>query len=75
MVTSATEVMFQIGKWSWELIICLLDVLKCVVVDVDEAMFQCVERPYEIFFSLLGIQIATWTISRKWFVKLANGPK
>jgi hypothetical protein len=32
---------------------CLLDVLKCDFVDVDEAMFQGVERPCEKIFYLL----------------------
>jgi hypothetical protein len=34
----------------------LLDVLKCVFVEFDEAMLQGVERPCELIFYLLGIQ-------------------
>jgi hypothetical protein len=49
------EVMFQVGKWSWEIIIWLLDVLKCDFVEVDEALFEGLERPCKIIFSILGI--------------------
>jgi hypothetical protein len=59
------DVMFQVGEWHWELIICLLDVLKCDIGEVDEAIFQGVERPREIIFCILGIQKVTWTKSRK----------
>jgi hypothetical protein len=34
----------------------LLDVLKCDFVEVDEEMFQGVERPCEIICCILGIQ-------------------
>jgi hypothetical protein len=34
------QVMFYVGKWPWELIICLLEVLKNDFGEVDEAMFQ-----------------------------------
>jgi hypothetical protein len=37
--------MFYVGKWPHELIICYLEVLKNVFVEVDEAMFEDVERP------------------------------
>jgi hypothetical protein len=46
-----------------EFIICLLDVLKNDLGDVDEAMFQCVERPCEIIFCITGIEKANWTNS------------
>jgi hypothetical protein len=39
--------MFKVGEWPVELIICLLDVLKNDFVEVDEAMFQGVQRPCE----------------------------
>jgi hypothetical protein len=48
------EVILQVSEWPWELIIYLLDVLKNFG-DVDEAMFEGVERPCEIFFCILGI--------------------
>jgi hypothetical protein len=37
------------GEWAWGLIICLLHGLKNIG-EVDEAMFQGVERPYEHIF-------------------------
>jgi hypothetical protein len=36
--------------------ICLLDVLKNDFVEVDESIFQGVERPCELIFYILGIQ-------------------
>jgi hypothetical protein len=45
---------------AWELIICLLDVLKNDFGEVDEAMFQGVERPYEHMFCIQGIENTTW---------------
>jgi hypothetical protein len=39
-----------------EIIICLLNVLKCDFGDVDEAMFYDVEMPFEGIFYILGIQ-------------------
>jgi hypothetical protein len=48
--------MFQVGEWSEELIICLLDVLKNDFGDVDEAMVLGVRRPLEIIFCLLRIE-------------------
>jgi hypothetical protein len=47
---------FHLGKWSCELIIGLLDVLIIQFSDVDEAMFQVVERQCELIFYVLGIQ-------------------
>jgi hypothetical protein len=35
---------------------CLLYVLKYNFVEMDEAMFHVVERPYEIIFSNLSIE-------------------
>jgi hypothetical protein len=49
-------VMFQVGEWPWEQIICLLVVLKNVFVEVDESMFQGFESVCEIVFCILGIE-------------------
>jgi hypothetical protein len=49
------EVMFQVGEWPWDLIICLLYVLVKEFGEVDEAMFQGVERPCVRIFCILGI--------------------
>jgi hypothetical protein len=38
------EVMFQIGVWPLELIICLLDVLKSDFGEVDKMMIQDFKR-------------------------------
>jgi hypothetical protein len=48
-----------------ELIICLLNVLKCDFVDVDEAVFHDVERPLEHIFHIVGIQKAISRMSVK----------
>jgi hypothetical protein len=48
--------MFEVGEWPWELIVCLLDVLKNVFDEVDEEMFQGVENQCELIFSILGIK-------------------
>jgi hypothetical protein len=48
--------MFQVAEWPWQLIICLLDVLKCNNGEVDEAMFEGVERQCEEIFNILSIQ-------------------
>jgi hypothetical protein len=37
--------MLQVGEWTWELIICPLDILKNDFCEIDEAMFQGVELP------------------------------
>jgi hypothetical protein len=55
-LVEVTEVMFKLDDWAWELILCLLDVLKNDFVEVDEAMFQSVERLCEIIFCILGIE-------------------
>jgi hypothetical protein len=34
-----SEVMCLVGVWPWELIICLIDILKNDYGEVDEAMF------------------------------------
>jgi hypothetical protein len=39
-----------------KLIICLLNVLKNDFGEVDEAMFEGVERPFELIFCILGIE-------------------
>jgi hypothetical protein len=48
--------MFYVAKWSWEHIICILDVVKNDFCEVDEVMFQGVERPCELIFCILGIE-------------------
>jgi hypothetical protein len=40
--------LFQVGEWPLELIIGLLNILKNDFGEVDEAMFQGVERPCEL---------------------------
>jgi hypothetical protein len=35
------------SEWSWELIICLLNVLKINFADFDEEKFHDVQRPFE----------------------------
>jgi hypothetical protein len=59
------EEMIQVGEWLWEIIICILDVLKCDYGEVDETMFQGVERPCELIFTNLGIGKTTWMKSRE----------
>jgi hypothetical protein len=49
-------VMFQVGKWPWELIICFLDVLIFEYVEVDEAMFEGDERQCNLIFGIQEIQ-------------------
>jgi hypothetical protein len=41
----------------------LLDVLKADFGEVDDALFQGVERPCELIFCILGIKKAPWTKS------------
>jgi hypothetical protein len=48
--------MFEAREWPWELIICLLKVLKFDFGDVEEAMFHYVERQFERIFYNLGIK-------------------
>jgi hypothetical protein len=43
-------------RWSWELIISLLNILKSDFGVFDEAMFHNVERLYERIYNVLGIQ-------------------
>jgi hypothetical protein len=50
--------MFSVHEWPWELIICLLNVLKCNFVDVDEAVFHDDEGPIERNFYIFGIKKA-----------------
>jgi hypothetical protein len=57
--------MFKVGEWPRELTICLLDVLKYDFGEVDEAMFQVVERPCDLIFCIMGIEKATWPRSLK----------
>jgi hypothetical protein len=59
-----SEVMFYVGEWPWEFKICLLDVLKYDFREVDEPMFQGVERPCEVIFASWASNKATWTKSR-----------
>jgi hypothetical protein len=48
--------MFEVGEWPWELIICLLNFLKCDFGDFVEAIFHDVDRPFESIFYILGFQ-------------------
>jgi hypothetical protein len=50
------EEMVHVLEWLWNIIICFLDVLKCDSGELNEANFQCVERPCEHIFGFLGIQ-------------------
>jgi hypothetical protein len=54
------EVMFHVGEWPWELIICLLDVLKWDFGESDEAVFRGDQRPCEIIIWILGIKKSDW---------------
>jgi hypothetical protein len=56
-----------------ELIIWLLDVLQNDFGNVDEAMFQGVERHLEIILCIQDFEKVTWTMSLKWYFKLSNG--
>jgi hypothetical protein len=47
--------MIKVGEWPCELIISLLNVLKCDFVDVDEAIFHDDDKPFELIFNNLGI--------------------
>jgi hypothetical protein len=49
------NVMIQTGEWTWETIFCLLNVLKCDLGDVNEAMFNDAEKPIERIFYIFGI--------------------
>jgi hypothetical protein len=53
------EVMFEVGEWPRELIICLLDVLIREF-DVVEAMFQGDERSCKSFLYFQVIEKTTW---------------
>jgi hypothetical protein len=59
------EVIFQIGKWPCELMICLLEVLKCDFGDVQEALFQGVKKAMRKHFLPFGQKKGTWTKSLK----------
>jgi hypothetical protein len=54
-IDEVAEVMFQVGEWLREQIICFLDVLKCDFDYVDEAMIEGVARPCELIFGILRI--------------------
>jgi hypothetical protein len=47
---------FKVGEWAWEIIICLLNVLKWDFGDVDEAMIRDVEMLFKSIFYILGIK-------------------
>jgi hypothetical protein len=49
-------VMFEVCELPWELIICLLDVLKNDFGEDDEALFQAVELSRELIFCFVGIE-------------------
>jgi hypothetical protein len=48
--------MFYVDDWAREFIICLLDVLKNDLGEVDESLFQGVEKPNELILCFLGIE-------------------
>jgi hypothetical protein len=48
--------MVLVGDWPRELIICLLVVLRNDFAEVDEAMFQGVQRQCELIFCILGVE-------------------
>jgi hypothetical protein len=48
--------MFYVDGWALEFIICLLDVLENDFGEVDESLFQSVERHIEIILCFLGIE-------------------
>jgi hypothetical protein len=48
--------MFSVGEWPWDLLVCVLDVLENNFNELNEALFQLVERSCEIYFCYLGIQ-------------------
>jgi hypothetical protein len=48
--------MISVGECPWELIICLRGDLKNDFGEVEEAMFQGVEWPFEFIFFNLSIQ-------------------
>jgi hypothetical protein len=48
--------MSSVGEWTWELIICLLYVLKNDFDEFYEAIYRGVERPYELIFCFLRIK-------------------
>jgi hypothetical protein len=50
----------KVGEWARKLIICFLNVLKCDIGEVDEAIFHDVEKPFERIFYILGIQISDY---------------
>jgi hypothetical protein len=53
--------MIYVGDWPCELIIWLLGALENNIGEVDEVMFQNVERPCEHIFCILVIEKSTWT--------------
>jgi hypothetical protein len=48
--------MFLVGEWAWELITCFLYVSKDVFCEIEEKMFQGVERPYELILWILRFE-------------------
>jgi hypothetical protein len=67
-------VMFHVGEWTWELIICLLEVLKNEFCELAEAMIQVVERPWELIFCITDIQKIELDNIAEVIFKQANGP-
>jgi hypothetical protein len=47
---------FYVGDWPWELIICLLEVLKNAFIEVDEAIFLSVKWHCENIFCMLDFE-------------------
>jgi hypothetical protein len=54
--------MFQVVQKPWKPILRLLSATKYVLVEIDKAKFQGVDRPCETIVYLMGIQKATWTM-------------
>jgi hypothetical protein len=54
---------------NWNIIICLLDLLKNDFGEVDEAMIECDERPYELISCNHSIEKSTRMKSLKWCSK------
>jgi hypothetical protein len=48
--------MIKVGEWPCGRIIWLLDVLKHDIGEFDEEIFQCVPRPCELIFCILGLK-------------------
>jgi hypothetical protein len=59
------KMMFQVGEWPWELIICPLDVLKNDFCEIDEEMFQEDELSFRTRSVCWTSKKSTWMKSHK----------